>query len=65
MSYLKILSKYFYETAMAKMFRLFSRMSKMIKSRAANQIKSHHQKMMMKHKFISNVIKHIELELSY
>jgi hypothetical protein len=40
-------------------------MTRLITTRSSQQIKSHHQKMVMKHRNIETIIQHVELNLSF
>jgi hypothetical protein len=50
---------------MAKFLKFFTRMAKLIKTRTSHQIKSHHQKMMLKHHSFELVLEYVELVVSF
>ena len=50
---------------MSKFLKFFTRMAKLIKTRTSHQIKSHHQKMMLKHRSFEMVINYVELVISF
>lgn len=50
---------------MGKYLKFFTRMARIITTRSSHQIKSHHQKMLMKYKHIEAIIKNVEITLGF
>lgn len=63
-SYLRSMKEVVLHPTLRKEVQIFRRMAGLIKTRNIEQIKSHHQKMMLKHRELDRVVRHFEREVA-